>query len=89
MTSSNRFLVDTFPLPNNINHVVCCDVDETYIPFSNENKINSGINELEQHLITKCSEFGIMIGWIAGSNLKINYQKIRWIYIQGTSFHML
>ena len=39
MTSSNRFLVDTFPLPNNINHVVCCDVDETYIPFSNENKI--------------------------------------------------
>lgn len=70
MTSSNRFLVDTFPLPNNINHIVCCDVDETYIPFSNENKINSGINELEQHLITKCSEFGIMIGWITGSNLK-------------------
>jgi len=69
MTIFANELPPEFPFPEKVNTVVCCDLDETYIPFSPENKVYGGVNELEQYMYYSAADKGILLGWITGTNL--------------------
>ncbi|WP_350306495.1 HAD-IIB family hydrolase [Photorhabdus viridis] len=64
-----------FPLPPSIKAVVCCDLDETYIPFSDENKSLGGVAQLEDFLAAEGEKKGILLGWITGTNLSSALRK--------------
>lgn len=57
-----------FPRPTRINYLVCCDMDETYIPVSPDNKALGGVAALETFLRREGEARGIVIGWITGTN---------------------
>ncbi|WP_306291857.1 HAD family hydrolase, partial [Rodentibacter ratti] len=75
MTLSKSNLPLEFPQPTKINTLVCCDLDETYIPYSIENKKNGGIKDLEKFMLEKGHKKGIFIGWITGTNLSSALRK--------------
>lgn len=68
MLSSDRNLPPTLPLPSTVRAVVCCDLDETYIPFSREKKPLGGVAELEAFMAAEGAARGILLGWITGTN---------------------
>ncbi|MDU8924227.1 HAD hydrolase family protein [Pasteurellaceae bacterium LIM206] len=47
MVFSKNNLPMEFPLPTKINTLVCCDIDETYIPYTTEDKHKGGVEHLE------------------------------------------
>lgn len=57
-----------FPFPDHIKTVVCCDLDETYIPFESKNKPKGGVELLEEFLCSEGSHKGMLLGWITGTN---------------------
>lgn len=57
-----------FPFPTHIKTVVCCDLDETYIPFEQKNKPQGGVELLESFICSEGSDRGMMLGWITGTN---------------------
>ena len=59
-----------FPYPNHVKTVVCCDLDETYIPFNVNKKSQGGVEHLETFMCNEGSRKGMLLGWITGSNLK-------------------
>lgn len=69
MISSNDLMPDEFVFPAKIKYLVCCDLDETYIPLLEADKKRSGIYELERFLDDFGEKKGIVIGWITGTNL--------------------
>lgn len=75
MHSSIDKLPLEFPYPLSIRTVVCCDLDETYIPFSNENKSQGGIAQLEKFLAAESEQRGILLGWVTGTNLSSALRK--------------
>jgi len=58
-----------FPMPKVVRTVVCCDLDETYIPFNKENKINGAVARLKNFMRSFCEDLGIVLGWVTGTNL--------------------
>jgi len=64
-----------FPFPSSIRAIVCCDLDETYIPFSHENKSQGGVARLEAFLAAEGERKGILLGWITGTNLSSALRK--------------
>jgi kanosamine-6-phosphate phosphatase len=58
-----------------VNTVVCCDLDETYIPFAGKHRSLGGVHELEQFLIHHGAQKGIVIGWVTGTNLQSALRK--------------
>lgn len=51
MTLAKDKLPATFPQPTEVQYLVCCDMDETYIPYHPDNQVTSGITELEHFLL--------------------------------------
>jgi len=66
-----------FPMPKSVNTVVCCDLDETYIPFNEDNQVNGGISQLESFMRASCEELGIVLGWVTGTNLSSAMRKAK------------
>ncbi len=75
MPISSIKLMPEFDLPETINRVVCCDLDETYIPFSKERKVLGGVHELESYLENHAKTHGVLLGWITGTNLQSALRK--------------
>ncbi|MBK5013405.1 MULTISPECIES: HAD-IIB family hydrolase [Pantoea] len=75
MHSSDKILPPEFSLPAVINTVVCCDLDETYIPYSDDNKIHGGVSELEAFMCLSGEEKGLLLGWVTGTNLRSALRK--------------
>jgi kanosamine-6-phosphate phosphatase len=61
--------MQNYPYPNKIDTVICSDLDETFLPFSDSNKKNSGIPLLESFLLENIQNKNLIFGWITGSNL--------------------
>lgn len=84
--------------PSRIVNVICSDLDETFLPFNDENKKHSGIPELEQYLRENIEKYSVIFGWITGSNLESALRKTKG-YIShyphfiasslGTEFHWI
>lgn len=68
MTLAKDKLPATFPRPTEVQYLVCCDMDETYIPYHPDNQMTSGITELEHFLLEEGEKKGILLGWITGTN---------------------
>ncbi|XWY22617.1 HAD-IIB family hydrolase [Bisgaard Taxon 45] len=68
MTLTATTLPATFPRPTEVQYLVCCDMDETYIPYQPEKQATSGIKELEHFLLQEGEKKGILLGWITGTN---------------------
>lgn len=66
-----------FPMPKVVRAVVCCDLDETYIPFSKDNKVNGGVSELESFMRDRCEALGVVLGWVTGTNLPSALRKAK------------
>jgi kanosamine-6-phosphate phosphatase len=77
MHSLNEYVPIEFPFPKQIKYVVCCDLDETYIPFLEADKKYGGISALENFMCKHGVEKGIVIGWITGTNLSSAIRKSR------------
>lgn len=77
MHSSDKILPAEFSLPAVINTVVCCDLDETYIPYSDDNKIHGGVSELEAFMSLFGEKKGLLLGWVTGTNLRSALRKAR------------
>lgn len=69
MNSSVYKLPNEFPYPSSLRVIVCCDLDETYIPFSHANRSQGGVAQLEDFLTVQGENKGILLGWITGTNL--------------------
>lgn len=69
--------MNTYPFPARIDRVVCSDLDETFLPFSDIDKPKSGIPILEDFLFNNISSHNLIFGWITGSNLKSALNKTR------------
>ncbi|MBV7433834.1 HAD-IIB family hydrolase [Cardiobacteriaceae bacterium TAE3-ERU3] len=63
-----------FPKPEVIKAIVCCDVDETYIPRTRD-KSRGGIAALEAYINTHAEDKGILLGWVTGTNLSSAWRK--------------
>lgn len=70
MTTLNEKWPVEFPLPTVIHTIVCCDLDETYIPSSCDKKALGGIDSLEFYIKSNAEKKGILIGWVTGTNLE-------------------
>lgn len=75
MVFSNKALPLEFPFPEKVKIIACCDLDETYIPFSQENRQYGGVGELEEYLGGEGSQKGILLGWITGTNMSSALRK--------------
>lgn len=75
MTFSAENLPPELPFPSEVRAVVCCDLDETYIPFSPENRQFGGVGPLEAFLCAEGEKRGILLGWITGTNLSSALRK--------------
>lgn len=60
---------DTFKYPKCVNRLICCDFDETYMPYNEYDKKHSGIVELEQFIDENNDKLSGIIGWISGSSI--------------------
>jgi kanosamine-6-phosphate phosphatase len=65
------------PFPRRVSYVVCCDLDETYIPYSTAHKPLGGITALEQFLREEGENKGVVIGWVTGTDLQSAFRKAR------------
>ena len=61
-------LPQEFPYPNKVETIVCCDLDETYIPFDVNKKSQGGVDHLEDFMCNDGIKKGMLLGWITGSN---------------------
>ncbi|WP_263641607.1 HAD family hydrolase [Photobacterium damselae] len=77
MTILNKDWPVEFPLPTVIRTIVCCDLDETYIPSNTEKKALGGVELLESYITSHAEEKGILAGWITGTNLDSAWRKSR------------
>lgn len=75
MTFSTPLFPQELPFPDQIKIVACCDLDETYIPFSLKDRPKGGVEKLEEYLINDNGQKGIIIGWVTGSNLLSAFKK--------------
>lgn len=75
MDSSNNLLPLELPFPEKVKLIACCDLDETYIPFSPENRQYGGVGELEEYLGGEGHPKGILLGWITGTNRRSALRK--------------
>ena len=69
MNSLNKMPCKEFYYPSKVKYLVCSDMDETYIPFDEKNKLLGGVKELEHFMCTEGINKGIVIGLITGSNI--------------------
>lgn len=69
MTILNKNWPVEFPLPTVIRTVVCCDLDETYIPSDSDKKNWGGGVQLESYITSHAEKNGILAGWITVTNL--------------------
>lgn len=67
----------TYHFPDTISRVICSDMDETFIPFSEANRRKSGISVLEAYLLQNISRHSMIFGLITGSNLDSALRKIK------------
>ena len=77
MTILNEVWPAEFPLPTEPRIVVCCDLDETYIPVDDDKKALGGVDLLESYIESSAEEKGILVGWITGTNLDSAWRKSR------------
>lgn len=77
MTILNKKWPAEFPYPTVIRTIVCCDLDETYIPSASEKKAQGGVNLLESYIVSCAEEKGILAGWVTGTNLDSAWRKSR------------
>lgn len=77
MTILNKDWPVEFPLLTVIRTIVCCDLDETYIPSDTEKKALGGVELLESYITSHAEEKGILAGWITGTNLDSAWRKSR------------
>lgn len=75
MTILNEKWLSEFPFPTVIRTVVCCDLDETYIPSAIDKKALGGVDLLESYLVSNAVEKGILAGWVTGTNLDSAWRK--------------
>ena len=90
--------IESYTFPEKIKHVVCSDLDETFLPFADEHKPYSGIVELEQFLISNIESKSMIFGWITGSSLSSALRKTKGYITRyphfiasclGTEFHWI
>lgn len=77
MTILNEKWPTEFHFPTVIRTVVCCDLDETYIPSASDKKSLGGIALLESYIESNAEKKGILIGWVTGTNLDSAWRKSR------------
>ncbi|RDH41489.1 HAD-IIB family hydrolase [Zooshikella ganghwensis] len=70
MTFLDKYNIEPFNYPSSVKRLVFCDFDETYLPFSNENKNKSGVSDLENLIQLNHDILSLLIGWVTGSNLE-------------------
>ncbi|WP_150137694.1 HAD family hydrolase [Candidatus Enterovibrio escicola] len=75
MSFLNKLPIE-FPFPNKVQTVICCDLDETYIPFDSNNKSKGGVECLEGFMCSKGVENGMVLGWITGSSRNAIFHKV-------------
>lgn len=68
-----------FPFPAVIRTIICCDLDETYIPNINvsDKKVLGGVELLEAYIDSNAKEKGLITGWVTGTNLDSAWRKSR------------
>lgn len=66
----------TYIYPHNILNIICSDLDETFMPYSDSDKTNSGIPELEKFLLENIVDHSMIFGLITGSSLAATLRKI-------------
>lgn len=66
-----------FPFPELVRTIICCDVDETYIPAADENKKLGGVSLLESFIDASAEKKGFLIGWITGTNVSSAWRKAK------------
>ena len=59
----------SFEYPSKISGIVCCDFDETYLPFNPADRSDCGIHDLECFIGEHAVRAGLIIGWVTGSSL--------------------
>ncbi|MCD8174206.1 MAG: HAD hydrolase family protein [Alistipes sp.] len=64
-----------FEIPKKVRRLVCCDFDDTYLPFSDAEKPYSGIIGLEDFLDQYNDRLSVAIGWISGSSIEALLRK--------------
>lgn len=58
-----------FEFPSRVRIIVCCDYDETYMPFSPADKHRGGIRDLEDFVSKNYENLSLIIGWVTGSSI--------------------
>lgn len=71
----NKLINDSFRYPTHITRLVICDFDETYMPYLEEKRKNSGIPELENFVNDNVEKLSILLGWVTGSSLRAILRK--------------
>lgn len=67
--------IKSYKFPVSVKQIVCSDLDETFLPFDDARKPDSGIAELEQFLLDHIEKKSLIFGWITGSNLQSALRK--------------
>lgn len=67
----------TYPFPQQIEHLICSDLDETFLPFDDHKKSISGISTLEKLFMENMAKHPLIFGWITGSNLSAALAKTK------------
>lgn len=69
MNTLSNIMYPSFDYPSEARRLIICDFDETYMPYSDKDKKESGINELEIFVDNNCQRLGLLLGWVTGSSL--------------------
>lgn len=75
MNLLNKLSTPSYDYPSEVAKIVFCDFDETYLPYSDENKSKSGIRELEDFIQENRQKLSLIIGWVTGSSLDAALRK--------------
>ena len=69
-------------IPKNPKYLICCDVDETYLPYKHSLIRNSGIKKFENFFLKKYKNKGYILCWITGSSIRKFKQKLKYVNIK-------
>ena len=69
-------------IPKNPKYLICCDVDETYLPHKYSLISNSGIKEFENFFLKKYQNKKYILCWITGSSIRKFKHKLKYVNVK-------
>ena len=69
-------------IPYNPKYLICCDVDETYLPHKKNMIKNSGIKQFEKFFLKKYKVNGYILCWITGSSISKFKNKVKYLKVK-------